>query len=146
MAEEFLSLEEINKRLEDAIHTVIWDRLAEKMEDACGLLEAEGAREAPVDEGYLRAFIRSQVETNPQEITGWIGSFTEYAPYVHQGTGIYAVDGKGQKTPWAWHGESKKWAGWHFTVGQKPNPFLQRAIDKKRGELLFVFKDTLRGL
>ncbi|MDM0720058.1 HK97 gp10 family phage protein, partial [Clostridium perfringens] len=61
------------------------------------------------------------------EVIGRVGNTMEYAPYVHQGTGIYAKDGNGRKTPWKYKVESGKYKGWHITKGQRPQPFLEKA-------------------
>ena len=75
-----------------------------------------------------RASITSETEITASEIIGRIGSNLEYAPYVHNGTGIYAVNGDGRKTPWVYEVKAGKYKGMHFTVGQRPKPFLSYAI------------------
>ena len=72
------------------------------------------------------------VRINSDEIVGTISNSSEYAPYVHQGTGIYAKDGNGRKTPWKYEAKAGKYKGWHITRGQKPQPFLEKAkLDNK---------------
>ena len=61
------------------------------------------------------------------QIIGRVGNTLEYAPYVHQGTGIYAKDDDGRKTPWKYKVEAGKYKGWHTTKGQKPQPFLEKS-------------------
>ena len=48
---------------------------------------------APVDEGPLRASLRTRVVAGPREVKGWVYSELEYALYVHEGTGIYGPRG-----------------------------------------------------
>ena len=60
------------------------------------MVEAQAKVNCPVDDGQLRQSIGSEVKGN----IGAIGTNVEYAPYVHQGTGIYAVNGDGRKTRW----------------------------------------------
>lgn len=56
-------------------------------------------------------------------MAGYVGSNLEYAPYVHQGTGIYAKDGNSRKqVPWVYY--SEKDGQRHVTKGTKPRPFL----------------------
>ena len=97
----------------------------------CGLLvEKEAKRLCPVDDGTLRNSIQAS------EVESWygdrgltfrceVGTNVEYAPYVHQGTGIYAKEGDGRDTRWSYQDAE---GVWHSTLGQKPNPFLKRAL------------------
>ena len=110
-------------------------KVTENMEKACLYIETEAKKGCPVDTGHLRASIMSEVEAGDLKITGRIGSNLEYAPYVHQGTGIYAEDGNGRKTPWAYRAEAGKYKGFHRTRGQKPQPFLKNAVVKNRKKI-----------
>lgn len=111
------------KSIEDATLQIVLDQ-TKKMEKACLVVETDARNNCPVDMGPLRASITSEVEVTPDAIVGRIGSNEEYAPYVHEGTGIYAVDGNGRKTPWAYNVRAGKYKGWHYTRGQKPHKFL----------------------
>ena len=102
---------------------------------ACLLVESEAKKECPFDEGRLRASITSQIEKTDKSIIGHIGSNVDYAPYVHFGTGIYAENGQGRKTPWLWIGDSTKWKGAHWTRGQKPKPFLRDALNNNKNRI-----------
>lgn len=105
----------------------IIEKTSKNMQKACLLVEADAKKECPVDMGVLRASITSDVQVDESGITGIIGSNLEYAPYVHNGTGVYAKDGNGRKTPWAYVSRGGKYKGYHFTKGQKPQPFLENA-------------------
>lgn len=94
---------------------------------ACLLIERDSKKNCPVDQGPLRAAMTHDVNLVFGQITGRVGNTLEYAPYVHQGTGIYAKDGDGRKTPWKYKAEGGQYAGWHITKGQKPQPFLEKA-------------------
>lgn len=48
---------------------------------------------APVDDGVLRASLRTRLETNSREVKGWVYTDLEYGLYVHEGTGIYGPRG-----------------------------------------------------
>lgn len=119
------------KSIQDATLQIIMDE-ANKMEKACLIVENQAKQDCPVDEGILRASITSEVDVTESAIVGRVGSNLEYAPYVHNGTGIYAKDGDGRKTPWAYKVKSGKHKGFHFTRGQRPHPFLEDAKLKKR--------------
>lgn len=84
-----------------------------------------------VQSGALRADIRSLgIEIQGDEIVGHVGNTLEYAPYHHQGTGIYAIDGNGRKTPWIY--EDPKTGEKIFTRGSKPNPYLKDAVEQEQ--------------
>ena len=85
--------EEFIRSLEDATISIVLD-MEKRVKKACLLVENQAKMDCPVDEGVLRASITSEVEVTENEIVGRIGSNEEYAPYVHNGTGIYAKDGK----------------------------------------------------
>ena len=104
---------------------------------SCLMVEAQAKVNCPVDDGQLRQSISSEIEGN----IGVIGTNVEYAPYVHQGTGIYAVNGDGRKTRWKYQDAKGEW---HSTIGQQPNPFLERALDANREEIIDTFKEEIK--
>ena len=98
------------------------------------IVEDEAKLRCPYDNGELRRRITHQV----QDTVGVVGTNVSYAPYVHEGTGIYAADGQGRKeVPWRYQDEEGQW---HSTSGQKPQPFLRDAMDSLQGELLTLLK------
>lgn len=117
---------EFLKSMSDATLKTVND-MEKKVKRACMVVENQAKQDCPVDLGILRASITSEVETTAESIVGRIGSNEEYAPYVHNGTGIYAVEG-GRKTPWKYQAQAGKYKGWHITKGQRPQPFLSYAL------------------
>lgn len=109
--------------------------LDHNMQKACLIVEEDAKKNCPVDMGVLRASITSEVTVTVDKITGIIGSNLEYAPYVHNGTGIYAKDGNGRKTPWGYTVKAGKYKGFHWTHGQKPQPFLENAKFKNMRQI-----------
>lgn len=85
--------------------------------ERCGL-QAEGyaADLAPVDTGNLRDHISHTVDAS--EPAAYVGTNTEYAPYVELGTGIHYPGGR--DTPWIYQ-DAK--GDWHRTNGQRPQPW-----------------------
>lgn len=114
---------------------------SKKMEKACFVVEAQAKQDCPVDMGVLRASITSEVEVSSNEIIGRIGSNEEYAPYVHNGTGIYAVNGDGRKSPWVYVVKAGKYKGGHVTIGQRPHPFLEYAKLFNKDKVLRILGD-----
>ncbi len=117
---------EFIKSIEEATLKIITDT-RKNMNTAVKLIEGEAKKECPVDMGILRASMFSRVEVNDAEIIGIIGNTMSYSVYIHQGTGLYATNGDGRKTPWRYKSLAGKYKGWHYTKGQAPNPFLDRA-------------------
>lgn len=119
----------------DAAMLEIMAEVGRNMKTACYVVEAEAKKNCPVDQGLLRASITSEVDISAFEIVGMIGSTLEYAPYVHEGTGIYAKDGNGRKTPWGYTVMAGKYKGFHWTRGQRPQPFLEDAKLSKKSSI-----------
>ena len=119
------------KSVLEAMEQII-SHTATAMETACFVVEAEAKKNCPVDMGQLRASITSDVTIDESGITGYIGSNLDYAPYVHNGTGIYALNGSGRKTPWGYESKAGKYKGFHWTHGQRPNQFLENAKLSKK--------------
>ena len=105
------------------------DFIPDFLEKACLMVERDAKILCPVDDGTLRASITHEVDGKE----GRVGTNVEYAPYVHQGTGIYTAGGR--KTPWVYSVQSGKYAGVHYTHGQRANPFFRRAYEKNKGNI-----------
>ena len=125
---------EFIRSMENATAQMVLD-MEKKMQKACLIVENQAKQNCPVDQGFLRASITSETEVTSEEIVGRVGSNLEYAPYVHNGTGIYAKDGNGRKTPWGYTVKAGKYKGFHWTHGQKPQPFLENAKLTKKNEV-----------
>ena len=122
------------RSLQEATERMILEE-AQRVERACLIVERNAKQDCPVDMGVLRASITSEVEVTTSAIIGRIGSNEEYATYVHNGHGIYAVQGNGRRTPWAYNVRAGSHRGFHVTVGQRPQPFLKNAIFSSQGEI-----------
>lgn len=124
-----------NKEFEKSFNKATLDiitRVAANMELACLVVEGDAKKNCPIDQGNLRASMQHDVSVTSTKILGQVSNSSEIAPYVHQGTGIYAKDGNGRKTPWGYTVKTGKYKGFHWTRGQKPQPFLEKAkLDNK---------------
>ena len=133
--------EEVVKNLDIFTNTTFRNNLEKAILQACYAVEADAKEKCPVQYGILRQSIQSSVETDGDIIEGFVGTNIDYAPYVHQGTGIYAINGNGRKeVPWRYKDAKGEW---HSTEGIKPTPFLQDAVDSNRSEILSFFKEVL---
>lgn len=107
--------------------------------DAKIQLEADPRR---VDTGRLRNSITHTITDDDGHPVAVIGTNVEYGKWVHEGTGIHAVDGGGRKTPWAYKDED---GNTHFTHGMKPNRFLANAIEQNYETYKEIMDSTLKN-
>lgn len=132
---------EVKENLDKFLNEQLADLLSGRMEKACIMVEGVAKEKAPVDDGQLRQSITFEVDEKGNEIVGYVGSNVEYAPYVHQGTGVYAINGDGRKeVPWTYKAADGKF---YKTVGQKPNPFLKMAIQECKNKIAKIFENLI---
>ncbi len=132
--------DEFIRSMENATLKMVMD-MSRKMDKACLVVESQAKQNCPVDIGILRASITSETEVTASEIVGRVGTNEEYGPYVHNGTGIYAKDGNGRKTPWGYTVRAGKHKGFHLTKGQRPQPFLENAKLEKKSAVERILGD-----
>lgn len=126
---------EVERNLSNVIEKLLPESITKGLTDAINTIANDGKGNAPVDDGILKASITTQVEGNKAVV----GTNVEYAPYIHEGTGIYATGG-GITVPWSYEMTNGDWV---TTSGQKANPFLQDAVDSNMGTILNHFKGVL---
>lgn len=129
---------EVKLNLDKVIEKLLPEAIVKGLELGSQVVENDAKRNAPVNDGVLRASITHEVDK--ENGMAVIGSNVEYAPYVHFGTGIYAENGR--QTPWMYTTADGKT---YTTVGQKPNPFLQDAIDSNMDNIIKQFENLLDG-
>ena len=93
-----------------------------------------------VDTGRLRNSISHTVKSEEEAV--YIGTNVEYAIWHEIGTGIYAEDGQGRKSPWAFKDEKGEW---HMTSGVKPLHYLQKAAADHTDEYKRIMEASLKG-
>lgn len=128
---------EFEKDLNDYINNKLPNELEKRIEKACFLVEGTAKELAPKDLGQLASSITTEVERKGTSIEGYVSANTEYALFVHEGTGIYAKNG-GRKTPWFYKNREGKTVR---TAGQKPKPFLRDALTKNIKNINKILKD-----
>lgn len=102
------------------------------------LAEREMKLLVPVDTSRLKNSIMTKIDG----YNSFVGPNVYYATWVNNGTGIYAVGGRG--TPWTYFNPDPKslYYGFHFTYGQKPKHFLEDTYAKVESKLVdIVFKE-----
>ena len=109
--------------------------------EKCGLVaEGYAKKLCPVDTGNLRNSITHVIDED--EPAAYIGTNNEYAPYVELGTGKYAEGGGGRPTPWVYQ-DAK--GNWHYTHGQKPQPYLKPAVADHAQQYRKILESELKG-
>lgn len=107
--------------------------------EKCGLVgEGYAKKQCPVDTGELRNSISHLVDEDQKAV--YIGTNSEYGPYVELGTGIYATEGGGRPTPWVYQ-DAK--GDWHMTHGQQAQPFLKPAVADHSDTYRSIIKQEL---
>ena len=129
------------KDLNNYLETSLPNGIENGLKAACLLVENSAKAEVRKDLGQLAGSIRSDIERSGNEINGYVSANTEYALFYHEGTGIYAKNGNGRKTPWTYidrHGNRVR------TVGQKPKPFLKNAVENNKDKINQIIQNSLK--
>lgn len=130
--------DEVIKALE-ALAEQFPERVKEALLNAGLAIEAQAKSNISGNEtGDLRRSITTTLDDEGLGVS--VGSNLEYAPYVHEGTGIYAPNGR-QEVPWVYYDERR--GSFFTTKGRKPNPFLEDAINALSSQLTDYFKGIL---
>lgn len=137
MSVQFQGLDEVLNSLEELADE---EKFMAALGKACALVERSAKQNAPKDTGALRRSITSEVEKNGTDIVGVVYTPLEYAPYVEYGTGLFAEGGGRQDVPWNYQDDE---GNWHSTSGQKPQPFMQPALNDNRERILRIIKEGL---
>lgn len=87
--------------------------------------------------GATRRSWRHEVEGN----IGVVGSTSINAVYEEFGTGEYALNGDGRKTPWKYQDIKGKW---YTTSGKKPKRMLFKAFESKKAFIEKRLKELLK--
>ena len=88
--------------------------------------------------GNLRNSITHTVDEEEQ--AAYIGTNSEYGPYVELGTGKYVSGGR--PTPWVYQ-DAK--GNWHRTHGQKAQPFLKPAVADHAQTYRNIIEDEMKN-
>lgn len=91
-----------------------------------------------VDTGRLRGSIAHQVDGDAVEI----GTNVDYAVYVHEGTGKYAIGGGTPKERWVYRDPLTG----EFRMGfpQKPRRFIKNAMERFAKDYIEIIKEYLK--
>ena len=98
-------------------------------------------RNTRVDTGQLKGSWHYKTDKSKGEVV--IGSTLENALWEEFGTGQYALQGNGRKTPWKYRDRK---GNWHKTVGKTPNRALYKAFTSLEGKLKNALENKLKGM
>lgn len=135
---KFEGLDKIIDKIEDFDDV---REMTSAMQDACNLVEGAAKDKAPKDTGALRRSIKSKVEVTGNTIEGIVFTPLEYAPYVEYGTGLFAENGNGRKTPWVYMDDK---GNYHYTRGQHPQPYMRPALEENKDKIINTIKGALK--
>lgn len=125
------------------VSEAIGDAVIAFLHEASNEIVTETQNNVPVDTGQLKGSWEYHVDESAQESR--IGSPLENAIWNEFGTGIYAANGDGRKTPWLYK-DAKGVT--HFTRGKKAQHSFQKAFTAKKGIIIkraeTVLKNRLR--
>ena len=135
---KFEGLDKIIDKIEDFddVHA-----MTSAMQQACNLVESAAKDKAPKDTGALRRSITSKVEVTGNSIEGIVFTPLEYAPYQEFGTGLFAENGNGRKTPWVYMDDK---GNYHYTRGQHPQPYMRPALEENKDKIINIIKGALK--
>lgn len=134
-----IGLEDLNKKLSRIANPK--ETCRKILNDASLMVEREAKIKSPVspDGGDLKNSIEGSVINDKQ---AQVATNKEYAVWVHQGTGLFALKGDGRKdVPWHYQDDE---GNWYSTVGQEPNPFLQRALEETEEKIIEMASKKLK--
>lgn len=111
------------------------------LHEAAGELEAQVKRNTAVDTGQLKASWSYVVDKDALEAR--VGSPLENAIWEEFGTGEYALEGNGRKTPWKYQ-DAK--GNWHCTTGKRPRRALHKAYESLKNEIVKMARRKFGGI
>lgn len=116
--------------------------ITKALETSAILVEADAKESAPVDLGQLKGSIyhKQGIDSDGAKYAE-VGTNVEYAPYVEFGTGIFASNGLGRKTGWAYENRKGETI---FTRGNKPQPFLTPALESNRSRIVQILASGVK--
>lgn len=103
------------------------DKVSDIIYETARIIQTQAKALAPADDGSLRDSIEMKMLGKYNAVVS-VG--VHYAIYVEHGTGIYAENGNGRRTPWTYF--STKLGRYVTTEGMRAQPFWGSAVDAGR--------------
>lgn len=142
-------------KFEDATEKVkekIYSTMVGWMYETMGVLQGQTIENSRTGEGQTKGSYQYRVIEKGDRVEGYLGSNLENAIWEEYGTGEYALNGKGRKSPWyipvdgykgkkrpTYNGKvvivyGKDGKRFYKTNGKKPNRPMQKAYNEKKAE------------
>lgn len=125
----------------DGVQEAIHNAAIAFLHEAAGELEAQVKRNTRVDTGQLKASWTYTVDSSKMEAQ--VGSPLENAIWEEFGTGEFALEGNGRKTPWRYKDVK---GNWHYTTGKTPSRALHKAIESTKPRIKKAAENKFKGL
>ena len=123
------------------VKAAINDAVISWLYEAAGEVESQVKRNTAVDTGQLKSSWTYNVDESKQEAI--VGSPLENAIWEEFGTGQYALNQNGRKTPWIYQDVKGKW---HTTTGKRPKRALHNAFESKKSAIQKALQNKLKEL
>lgn len=107
------------------------DKAIAFLQEASAEIQAQVKRNTRVDTGQLKGSWDTFVDE--EALKAYIGSPLENAIWEELGTGEYALNHDGRKTPWSYQ-DAK--GAWHTTTGKKPSRALYNAFCELKPKII----------
>lgn len=107
--------------------------------EAAGELTSQTQRNSKSDSGQTKGAWKYKVDESAQVAT--VGNPLQNAIWEEFGTGEYALEGDGRKTPWRYKDEK---GHWHYTSGKHPRRMLHKAFTALKKPLQKALEDKLK--
>ena len=111
------------------------------LEEAAGELESQAMRNTRVDTGQTKGAWSHKVEESALQAI--VGNPLENAIWEEFGTGEYAVNGNGRKSPWRYQDVR---GNWHTTTGKRPSRAFEKAKAEAGPKIMQAAKETFGSL
>ena len=117
------------------------DAIIAGLYEAGVLVEGQAKRNTKVVTGKTKDSFQHKVDEG--SLACHIGSNYDNAIWEEFGTGIYAVEGNGRKTPWVWVDEK---GVRHFTKGKRPKRMLFNAFNTTQSSIKRMLEERMRSI
>lgn len=117
------------------------DKAVAFLYEAVAELQSQTARNSRVDTGQTKGSWNTGV--NESSLEAVVGSNLENAIWEEFGTGEYALNGNGRRTPWYY---VDRFGNGHYTHGKKPNRALWNAFETQKPKLIRRAEEIMKGM
>lgn len=111
------------------------------LHETAGEIKAQVQRKSRVDTGQTKGSWKDLIDSGKLE--AYVGSNLQNTIWEEYGTGQYALNGDGRKTPWRYQDVK---GNWHTTRGKKPTRALFKAFRSFSSKAKKNLEQKLKGL